>query len=126
MAGRHLQKARKDAKRYLTKSGWSEDITMTSANGLKTITIQGWATKHWINFDTDGNAANTKNAHITVSEDELLKLGYPVRNSDNEIDLKNHKIIVKDSSGLHKKYVIIEHHTNETLGLISCILGDYE
>lgn len=126
MAGKTLQKARRDAKKYVTRGGFEENITLKSADGLKTIETTGFVSKHWINFDTDGNGVNTKNAHICIDEDLLTEGGYPVRNSDKEVHLKGHKVSTPDSSGVIKEYVIKEWFPDETLGLIVCILGDYE
>lgn len=126
MAGSILAKARRDSKKYITKGGAEEDIILTSADGNTVLPTTGWTSKHWINFDSTGNAINSKNAHITLDEDLLVAGNYPVRNSDKEVNLKGHKVTVKDSSGESKNYVIIEWLPNETLGLIACILGDYE
>jgi hypothetical protein len=126
MAGSTLQKARRDAKKYVTKGGFEENIILESADGLTTLATTGFVTKHWINFDTDGLAVNSKNAHITLDEDVLITANYPVRNSDLEVDLRRHKVSTPDSTGINKSYIIIEWFPNETLGLIVCILGDYE
>lgn len=126
MSGKRLERARKHAKKYVTKGGFEEDIILESSTGLHRIETKGFATKHWINFDTDGNAANAKNAHVCLDEDQLKELNYPIRNKDNEVFLRGHKIEVEDSSGIVKKYVINEWFPDETLGLIVCILGDYD
>lgn len=121
-----LNRAKNDSKKYVTKGGFQDDIILKTADGLKTIETTGYSTKHWINFDSDGNAINSKNAHICLSESDLIELEYPVRNSKGEVFLKNHRVSVKDSSSELKEYVIKEWFPNETLGLIVCILGDYE
>lgn len=125
MAGNTLNKARRDAKKYVTKGGFQENIILKTANGLKTIETTGFVSKHWISFDTDGNAANSKNAHICLDESELVKLEYPVRNNQDEVYLRGHKVSTEDSTGRVKEYVIKEWFPDETLGLIVCILGDY-
>lgn len=126
MSGNLLNNAKKDSKKYVTKGGFQSDIILKTADSLITIETTGYHTKHWINFDTDGNSVNSKNAHICLDEEKLTLLGYPVRNSDKEVSLKNHRVSVKDSSDEVKEYVIKEWFPNETLGLIVCILGDYE
>lgn len=125
MAGSLLNRARKDAKKYVTKGGFEETIFLETPDGLTSLETTGFASKHWINFDTDGNAANSKNAHICLDEDKLALANYPVRNSNQEVFLLKHRVTVKDSSGIEKKYVVIESFPDETLGLIVCILGDY-
>lgn len=121
-----LKQARKDANRYITKGGFEDDIILESADGLTTLNLTGFVSKHWINMDTDGNAANSKNAHVTLSEDALIAAGYPYRNADKEVFLQGHKVSTPDSSLITKEYVIIEWFPDETLGLIACILGDYD
>jgi hypothetical protein len=37
----------------------------------------------------------------------------------------NHLVNVKDSTGNLRNYVIMENFPDETLGMITCILGDY-
>lgn len=126
MSGKLLNRIRLDAKKYVTAGGFEEDITLTTPDGNTVLATTGFVSKHWINFDTDGNATNTKNAHITIDESKLTDSSYPVRNANKEVSLRNHRVTAKDSSGLEKSYVIIEVFPDETLGLIACILGDFE
>lgn len=100
-------------------------ISLTSLTNV-TVDVKGLHTKHHTDIDTDGNLVNTKNAHIAISEKFLTDAGYPVRNSAGEVSLFNHKVTVKDSTGLNKQYVIREFFPDETIGLIVCILGDFE
>jgi hypothetical protein len=125
MSGSLLTKARNDARKIL-KGGFSEDITLTTPDDSLSIETKGLATKHHINFDTDGLAVNSKNAHICLDESNLIELNDTTRNANQEIDLLNHKVSVKDSTNIVKNYVITETFPDETLGLIVCILGDYE
>lgn len=125
MSGSILQRAKADAKRYVTSGGFEENITLTTPNRLTTIAITGYATKHWINFDTDGLPINAKNAHVCVDESLLITLGYPTRNAKGEVNLRNHIVSYPDSSGTLKKHVVNEQYPDETLGLIVLILGDY-
>ncbi len=95
--------------------------------GNETATVVGLHTKHYIGINEEGIAVNTKNAHISVSESLLTDAGYPVRNiTSGEVVLKNHKVSVKDSTGVVKNYVIEEWFPDETIGLIVCILGELE
>lgn len=87
--------------------------------------VVGWHTKHRISVDTDGNAVNSKNTHCNVSEQFLVAAGYPVRNSNKEVAMVNHLVTAVDSSGTEWTYVITEAFPDETIGLIVCILGDF-
>ena len=126
MAGNLLNAARNDARKYVKSGGFEDNITLTTPDEVISIETTGFVTKHHINFDTDGTSINAKNAHICVDEKELTKLGYPVRDNSKEVNLLGHYVLVKDSSNEVKKYVIRENFPDETLGLIVCILGDFE
>lgn len=125
MPGALLLSARADAKKYITEGGFESDITITTPSGDITLETTGWAPKHHISFDTDGTPINAKNVHICLDEDKLIEGGIPVRINE-EVFLKDYRITVKDSSGIDKKYVVKENFPDETLGLIVCILGDFE
>lgn len=125
MSGNLFQLAKRDAKRFVSNGGFEEFMELVTPDKSKSITLTGFATKHWINFDTDGSPINSKNVHVTIDEDKLVLENYPVRNAKEEINLLNHIVIFKDSSGLEKKYKVRENFPDETLGLIVLILGDY-
>lgn len=125
MSGGLLNAARADAKRYIKEGGFEEEITLSTPSKNVTVNVKGLATKHHLSFDSDGLQVNAKNAHITLDEKELIDLGYPVRVNE-EILLINHLVSVPDSSGIIKNYVINNVFPDETLGLIVCVLGDYE
>lgn len=115
----------KEAQEYVSKGGFESDITIKPPlPQAVTVSLTGWSSKHHISFGTDGTLVNAKNAHICLSEADLVALGYPVR-VGGEVVLLNHIVAVKDSSGVEKSYVIQEQFPDETIGLIVCILGDY-
>lgn len=126
MSGKTLNRARRDSKKYITRGGFEENIILKSSNGLVSLATTGFVSKHWINFDTDGLPANAKNAHICLDEDVLVLNNYPVRNENGDVYLKDHRVSTPDSTGIFKEYVIKEWFPDETLGLIVCILGEYE
>lgn len=106
--------------------GVAMTLTAPAAVGGNVLAIVGLHTKHHIGIDTEGNYVNTKNANATFSEKFLTDASYPVRNSNGEVVLTGHKVSVKDSTGSVKEYVIREWFPDETVGLIRCILGDFE
>lgn len=127
MSGKLLQAARLDALKFISKGGFEEDIVLIHPSGAPSLNIKGLHSKHWISFDTNGSQINSKNAHILISENVLIDLLYPVRNlKTGNIDLKNHRITVKDATLIEKEYIINECYPSETFGLIVCILGDYK
>ena len=126
MSGDILKAAREDAKKILRSGGFQEDITITTPDKIATLQLKGLATKHHIGFDSDGNPINSKNVHINIDESYLTENGYPVRNSVNEVFLIDHLISLPDSTGIVRNYKVREQFPNETLGIIVCILEDYE
>ena len=120
--------------RDLAKSDW-EDFTSDPegfgasiaflAPTAEEVTIIGLATKHHIGIDEDDHLVNTKNTHISFSEKLLTDLGYPVR-KNKEVDLKGHKVTWTDSSGNEVTYIIEQWFPDETMGVILCILGEFE
>lgn len=117
---------KRDAKAIINSGGYHVDIEMSTPMDEKTVNITGWGVKIAWSFDSDGNQVNTKNAHVTIDEDVLVNLGYPVRNAKKEISLLQHKVSFKDSSGEIKNYRVRESLPDENLGLIYLVLGDYK
>lgn len=126
MSGKILELARRDAKNYVKSGGFEETISLSNPDGSASISLTGFATKHHINFDSDGLPINSKNAHVTIDENYLLDNDYPVRNSKGEVSLMKHRISVPDSTGVVRNYVVKENFPDETLGLIVLILGDFK
>lgn len=126
MSGELLNKARRDVRRILLKGGFSDEVTLTDPSSGLVIQTKALNSKHHINFDTDGLPTNSKNAHICLDEQDLVDKNYQTRNLNQEVSLFNHLVSVKDSTNLSKNYVITETFPDETLGLIVCILGDYD
>ena len=126
MTGSILQAAIADAKKIINSGGFEEAITLTTPSGDLTLEITGLASKHHLSFDTDGLPVNAKNAHCCIDEQVLLDAGYPVRNAKQEIALRNHRVSFKDSSGIVKNYVVKDNQPDETFGLITLILGDWQ
>jgi hypothetical protein len=101
------------------------NITMIAPMG-EVANIVGLHTKHHLGIDTEGNRVNSRNAHISVSEYELNRQYYPVRNSEGNVSLRHHKVIVKDSTGVEITYICDQWFPDETVGLIVIILGAWQ
>ncbi len=121
---------KRDAKFIVNRGGYQVDIELTTPDGYKTVNITGWAVKVSGSFDSDGNQVNTKNVHCTIDEDALISQGYQVRTVKKkgieEVDLLQHKVKFKDSTGVVKTYQVRENIPDENLGLITLWLGDYK
>lgn len=121
-----LETAKQDIQNFTSNlEGFGVEITLTAPTAEVAI-VNGLHTKHHLGYNTEGVQVNTKNAHVSISEQLLVDAGYPVRSASGEVNLTGHLVDVKDSTGLVKNYVIREWFPDETIGLIVCILGDYE
>lgn len=123
MEGRLHQLSKRDAKRFVNSTnGIAIDIQMKTPDRAQTFELTGWAVKHSISFDSDGNQVNTKIARVLVDEDVLVAKGITVRNSRGEVALIKYKVAFKDSSGVIKGYSVRESLPDENFGLIQLIL----
>lgn len=120
-----LERATRDVHRYTSKGGFHVEITFTAPGGA-TAKVSGLAAKHHLGIDADGLTINSKTAHVSVSEQEFINAGYVIRDASGEVDFKKHLVFYKDSTGLEKKYTVSEPFADETVGLITMILNDYE
>jgi len=119
-----LERAKYDWLRFSTNGGFQVALTLTPVSGSP-LQCVGLATKHHNSIGSDGLPVNSKNAHISLIESYLIGLGYVVRDSNGEVNLRNHRVSFADSSGVVKNYIIKETLPDETVGVITCILGDY-
>lgn len=139
--GSVLERARNDVKRIIsnsdefavlmtfkTPSAGVFDYTFDyTFNSSQMFTLKGLHTKHHLAVNTEtGERVNTKTASVTVSERFFVDIGYPIRNAQNEVDLQNHQVAVKDSTGKICTYIIHQWFPDETLDCIVCILHDIE
>lgn len=121
-----LDIAKRDLKTFVESStGFAVDITMTAPDAT-VVTFKGLHSKHHFSIDGDGNQVNSKNSHISFAEKTLTDLEYPLRNAGGEVDLLRHRVDVKDSTGVVKNYIVGTWFPDETVGLITCLLQDYD
>jgi len=99
-------------------------IKFTSAKDSTVVTINGLHNKIHLGVDGQGNVVHSKNATVAVSESLLVAANYPVRTND-EVDMKNDLVDVKDSSGVLKHYIIKSKMPDETVGLLVFVLEDF-
>jgi len=112
-----------DSNRILNELGFDNPITLVK--GTSTVIVSGLTPVHHLVFSTDGQPVNSKNAHVTVSEMSLNAKGFVCRNTKGEIWLKDVLISFADSTGTIKNYIVKENFADETLGVITLILGSY-
>ena len=121
-----LDNARADAAKIMGDSnGFAVAIALTTPSGSQTVSINGIHTKIHMAVSPDGaSIVNSKTAHISFSESAAGT--FPLRNAAGEVDIKNYKVDVKDSTGVIKLYVVMEAFADEMLGVIVCKLEDRE
>jgi hypothetical protein len=100
------------------------EINMIAPTG-ETAILTGIHTKHHLGVDTEGNAINSKKSSVAFSE-SLLLAPYPVRNINGEVDMRNHRVNAKDSTGIEKQYIVQQWFPDETIGLLVLILEDFQ
>lgn len=127
MSGKLLQMARRDIAKITQGGGFEEDILFSNPLTGEVVELKGLHSKHWIQYDTDGNPVNSKNAHISIMESALNEKGIITRSEKTgNVEMKPWFVTVKDSTGVPKNYIINEIFPSETTGLVVCILGDYK
>ncbi len=120
-----IAQAKADIKQITSNEDDFGVVLTFTAPTAEVATVAGIHTKKHFAIDTEGNAMNSKQAHISVSEELLTEADYPVR-TYGEVNLKNHKVAVADSTGTVCTYIIKQWFPNETVGLITCLLEVFE
>lgn len=121
-----LERAKADIERITSNLNEFARAAVFYAPTGETASVNILHTKHHLGVDAELQKwVNTKNAHISVAEKFLTDAGYPVRNSGGDVSLLRHKVKVADSTGTEVTYMIEQWFPNETVGLITCILGTY-
>lgn len=119
-----LDQIRKDAERFISNTNdFAVEMTFTD-NAYNNAVVSGLYTMHHTKFE-DGQAVDSKNASVCVSEKKLTDAGYVVRNADNEIIMVNHFVSFQDLNGTTKKFKITRSLPDETIGAIILFISDY-
>lgn len=121
--GAILDMARNDFARFATKGGFEVDVNLKATNDTE-ANVKGIASKIYAGVDTDGQLMKGAKVHVTFIEADLPD--YPLRNSGGEVDLERHIITLKFANGVDQKFMVSESYPDETIGNITCILGDYD
>lgn len=116
-----------DIKSITTNSNeFGVSLSFRAPNGT-TATVTGLATAHHLGIDpSTGGPVNSKHAHCSFSEAALTDEDYPVRNASDDVAMVGHRVTFTDSAGIERIYRINQTFPDETIGLIVCILGDWE
>ena len=131
-----LDQIRRDVNHILTSKATApmSDVVFTTPIDVEpevSVTCVALAVKHSIplyksNYqETNIVTAVGRTARVTVSEAALVALDYPVRNGDNVVDMKDHKVQWVDSAGLTYTGIIRMQEPDETTGNIVFTVGDH-
>lgn len=121
-----IDQARTDVKNYTSNTSLFGVSAIFTAPNASTATVVVIHTKHHTSLNDEGEIVSGKRASITVAEDLLIAAGYIVRNAAGEVYMDGHRVDVEDSTGTSKKYLVEQWFPDETLGIITLILGDFE
>lgn len=119
-----LARARSDWQRFSSGDEWSTPIQISPPGG-SFVTVDGLAIKHHLSIDTDGSNINSQNAHCTISEALMVAAGLTVRDAQNVVAMNDFLLKYTDSTGTEGEYVIKQAFPDETVGMITFILGNY-
>lgn len=75
--------------------------------------------------DEDGIAVVGKFVHVTFSEQYLIDLGYPTRNSMGLLSMLGHLVTISYADGSTKKFMVDSCRPDYTINLHTLILSDY-
>lgn len=124
----NLETRARNAAARITSSptGAGVPIKLVSPDAV-TADIFGTSTKYHLAVNpVTGELVSARNGSITFSEQIALAAGYVVRDASGEVNLKGHLAMLADSTGIVKTHMIEVWFPDEKMGLIVCILGDYE
>ena len=124
MIGSLLQLAKQDAAFIASAGGFQVDFTITTPDGVTSLSGTGLATGTWKEFmeDQKGKPVNSTSFSLDIPELQLIAGAYPYK-VNGIINIQGHGVILNDGAGMSGNFVINEQHRNATVGLIVCILG---
>lgn len=129
-----MDNIQKDVQRITTEArGFSVPVLFSVTDGVTvtSVTCNAIAVKHNISIDETtgdirtGIVSNSRTVRVTVSELALKAKNYPVRNTNNHVDLIGNQVTWTDVSGVQATYVVKEQYPDETTGCIVLFLGTY-
>lgn len=96
------------------------EITVINADDSESCTVTGITTRHHLQVTREGVAYNGRKAHVSISETEFERVGFTIRDTNGEVNLKNFKVSVDGAI-----YIVNEWYPSDTYRLITIILGDF-
>lgn len=116
--GDALDLARRDSEFILSQGGFETDVVFEK--DTTSITVSAVAMKHHLSFDFEGKPMNSQNAHITVHNETLKSAGV------SDTNLLGWKVTYADSTGISASYKIVQQFPDNTIGLTTFMIANYE
>lgn len=121
-----MTEAATDVQDIIEKEGDDCIFVVTNGETVVTATVKAMPASYQKLVGVDfGEPMSIKTARLMVSELSLTAEDYPVRNSNNRVSMKGHRITYTDVSGEQATYIVTEQFPNNLTGLIVLQLGEY-
>ena len=120
------ERAIEDCNRYL-QSSFDLDLILMTPDGTKTVTVKGKGQDANIEMKTDGQDTIGQRVHVAFSESAvtLADPTYPIRNSDDLVDVVLHTVQFIDARGVLKKWQIKQQYIDNMVGVITGDCAEY-
>lgn len=126
MSGTLRQQAKSDWERFSTEGGFETPVKFIAPEGEE-AEFSTLAFDVRLDFETEGGDLSVNKNHITFPESKLIAANYPYRDQvTNNINLSGHCVEWTNTSGILKKYSIEKVSPDQTVGMITCFLANFE
>lgn len=121
-----IDRAKADTRQITSNSNEFGRSCVFVAPTSETATVNAIVNQHHTAFNEMNERVNAKISTIAVSESLLTDAGYPTRNADGDV------FFGKTTAGRHRvtadgqEYICREWFTDDTVGLIVLMLGEWE
>ena len=127
MRGKLFDAARRDMAKFATSGGFEQDMSITTKDGSLTVDVKGLSSGKMVPaLNALDNQVISSTFHVSIPEQTLLDLEYPVRNALGKVAMIDHRVTVNDNTDTPRNFIVTENHPNTTTGLIVLILGRAE
>jgi hypothetical protein len=115
-----IDQAKADTRQITSNSNeFARSCVFVAPTG-ETATVNAIVNQHHTAYNEMNERINAKISSIAVSESLLTDAGYPTRNADGDVYFRLHRVTADGQD-----YVCREWFTDDTVGLIVLILGEW-
>ena len=91
----------------------------------ETASINGIYADITMVYDENGQPMNGKQTHVSISEQFLIDLGYPTRNTDGFASFVGHLVTINYADGSSRVYSVDDVRPDYTINLFILFLSEY-